>query len=212
MSATSRRCFHAGTREDSKWVARDPRVWPWRWLAVWLSGSFRLRTSIMAVEDGKAVMQRLGSQSASAAERQRGRRYGDCCTTLGAGTSGTKREVTYPTHTGTGIGTPKQGKRSSGVVGGRQRHGQHHPSARGEGFTGSEWSGSGAILGLSKRAFLTTGLVARCKGECGDRAVDTAEGCVVCVRVCGRATRQTGCFGQHSADGARKKGLVEGGR
>lgn len=91
MSATSRRCFHAGTREDSKWVARDPRVWPWRWLAVWLSGSFRLRTSSMAVEDGKAVMQRLGSQSASAAERQRGRRYGDCCTTLGAGTSWKQR-------------------------------------------------------------------------------------------------------------------------
>ena len=110
MSARSRRCFHAGTREDSKWVARDPRVWPWRWLAVWLSGSFRLRTSSMAVEDGKAVMQRLGSQSASAAERQRGRRYGDCCTTLGAGTSGNKEGGHLPTHTGTGIGTPKQGE------------------------------------------------------------------------------------------------------
>lgn len=62
--------------------------------------------------DGKAVMQRLGSQSASAAERQRGRRYGDCCTTLGAGTSGNKEEAHLPTHTdtGTGTGTPKQGE------------------------------------------------------------------------------------------------------
>jgi hypothetical protein len=31
---------------------------------------------------------------------------------------------------------------------------------------------SGAILGLSTRAFLTTGLVGRCKGECGVRAVE----------------------------------------
>lgn len=87
--------------------------------------------------------------------------------------------VDLPTHShrharpkqGTGVGWSRW--RAQTKTGTRQ----DDASAGRRGFTRREEGNgeSGSILGLSTRAFLTTGLAARCKGECGVRAVDTAE-------------------------------------